>query len=130
MWTGTGTCRQDLSGRPLTDAARWTSNLNATYEFAVADDWNARFYAGANSRSAAFVAPDLDPLGRQKGYTTVDASVDLIAPDDRLTLSVLAKNIGDVRAKTYLVNMPLSSGAKGATIIDPRTVELRATVRF
>ena len=129
-WTGTGKCRQDLSGRPLTDAARWSSNVNATYEFAVAGDWNARIYAGANSRSGAFVAPDLDPLGWQKGYTTVDASVDLTTPNDLVTFSLLAKNIGDLRAKTYVLNMPLATGAKGATIIDPRTVELRATVRF
>lgn len=130
VWTGTGRCRQDLSGRPLTDAARWSSSLGANYEFAVTSDWGARLYAGANSRSGAFVAPDLDPLGWQKGYTTVDASVELLSPDDRFTLSLLAKNIGDVRAKTYVVNAPLFSGVKSASIIDPRTIEIRAAIKF
>lgn len=129
-WTGTGRCRQDLSGRPLTDAAHWGSALSANYEFAVASDWTMRLYAGANSRSGAFVAPDLDPLGWQKGYTTLDASVELLAPNDRLSVSLLAKNIGDVRARSYVVNVPLFSGAKAASIIDPRTIEVRVGIKF
>ena len=130
VWTGTGRCRQDLSGRPLTDAAHLSSNINANYEFPISGDWNMRLYAGANSRSGAFVAPDLDPLGWQKGYTTVDGSIELLAPDDRFTISLLAKNIGDVRAKTYVVNAPLFTGAKAASIIDPRTVEIRVGMKF
>ncbi|MDE2436506.1 MAG: TonB-dependent receptor [Sphingomonadales bacterium] len=129
-WTGIGRCRQDLSGRPLTDAAHWSSSLSANYEFAVASDWSMKLYAGANSRSGAFVAPDLDPLGWQKGYTTADASVELLSPNDRLSISLLAKNIGDVRAKTYVVNVPLFTGAKAASIIDPRTVEVRVGIKF
>ncbi|MFM5924212.1 MAG: TonB-dependent receptor [Novosphingobium sp.] len=129
-WTGTGRCRQDLTGRPLTDAAHWSSAVSANYEFAVASDWNMRLYAGANSRSGAFVAPDLDPLGWQKGYTTIDASVELLAPNDRLSVSLLGKNIGDVRAKSYVVNVPLFSGAKAASIIDPRTIEVRVGLKF
>lgn len=130
VWTGPGRCVQDLSGRPLTDASRWTSSLNATYEFPLVSDWGMRLYAGTNARSGAYVAPDLDRLGHQNGYATVDASIELLAPQDRFTLSLLAKNIGDVRAKTYLVNAPALTGAKAASIIDPRTIELRARVRF
>ncbi|MBS0481414.1 MAG: TonB-dependent receptor [Proteobacteria bacterium] len=129
-WTGVGRCRQDLSGRPLTDAAHWSSTVSANYEFGIGSDWNMRLYAGANSRSGAFVAPDLDPLGWQKGYTTLDASVELLAPSDRISVSLLAKNISDQRAKTYVVNVPLFSGAKAASIIDPRTIEVRVGLKF
>lgn len=130
VWTGTGRCRQDLSGRPLQDSARWSSSLNANYEFAITSDWRLRLYAGANIRSGIFVASDLDPISFQHSYATVDANVELLAPSDRFSISLLAKNIGDVRAMTNLVNNPGFTGTKSVAIIEPRTIEVRASVKF
>ncbi|MDE2561052.1 MAG: TonB-dependent receptor [Sphingomonadales bacterium] len=125
-----GPCVQDLSGRPLTDAPKWSGSFNLNYSVPVSGDWELESNLGMNFKSAAYVAPDLDPLGLQKGYATFDASIAIIAPSDRFSLTLLAKNISDKRAMTYLVNAPLFNGAKGATIIEPRTVMIRAGVKF
>ncbi|WEK44754.1 MAG: TonB-dependent receptor [Candidatus Sphingomonas colombiensis] len=125
-----GSCTQDLSGRPLTDSARWTASFNANFEQALMNDWRMQLNAGTNYRSSAYVAPDLDPVGLQKAYATIDGSIELISPSDRLTIALLGKNLGDVRAKTYVVNNPFFSGTKSAAINEPRTVEIRGTLRF
>ncbi|WP_298675255.1 TonB-dependent receptor [uncultured Sphingomonas sp.] len=125
-----GSCTQDLSGRPLTDASRWTASLNANFEQGLANDWRMQLNAGTNIRSSAYVAPDLDPIGLQKGYATIDGSIELISPSDTFTISLVGKNLGDVRAKTYVVNSPFFSGTKSASINEPRTVEIRGTLRF
>jgi iron complex outermembrane recepter protein len=127
---GVGTCFQNLSGRPLTDAPKWSSSVNLKYATPVSGDWMFEANAGMNYRSSHFVAPDLDPLGLQKGYGTFNGSIAVIAPSDSFSLTLLAKNIFDVRAKTFVVNAPLFNGTKSASIIEPRTFEVRATVRF
>jgi iron complex outermembrane receptor protein len=129
-FTGPGSCSQNLSGRPLTDAPKFSASANLNFTAPVGGDWQVEANGGINYRSSHYVAPDLDPLGLQNGFATVDGSIGLIAPSDRLSFTVLAKNIFDVRAKTYVVNAVLFSGAKAASIIDPRTIELRATLRF
>jgi iron complex outermembrane recepter protein len=129
-FTGTGTCFQNLSGRPLTDAPKWSGSFNLKYATPVSGDWMFEANAGMNYRSSHFVAPDLDPLGLQDGYATFNGSIAIIAPSDSFSLTLLAKNIFDVRAKTFVVNAPLFNGTKSASIIEPRTVEVRATVRF
>ena len=129
-FTGIGTCFQNLSGRPLTDAPKWSGSFNLKYAKPVSGDWMFEANAGMNYRSPHFVAPDLDPLGLQDGYATFNGSIAIIAPSDSFSLTLLAKNIFDVRAKTFVVNAPLFNGTKSASIIEPRTVEVRATVRF
>ena len=125
-----GSCTQDLSGRPLQDAARWTASVNANYVLNLVDGWRLTTDVGANARTSAYIASDLDPLALQKGYTTVDASIELAAPSNHMRISLIGRNLGDVRAKTTVVNAPFFDGAKGATIIEPRTVEVRASFSF
>jgi outer membrane receptor protein involved in Fe transport len=125
-----GGCTQDLSGRPLTDAPRWSASFNLNHQRPLANGWAVEANLGANYRSASYVAPDLDPLGRQGGYATWDASVQLLAPGERWSASLVARNLGDRRAMTYLVNAPLFSGAKSAAMIEPRTVEVRVRAGF
>ncbi len=132
-WTAAGKpgpCVQDLSGRPLMDAPKFSANLNASFEQQLANDWGVRFNVGTNIRSSAYVAPDLDPIGLQKAYATIDSSLEVTSPGDHITFALVGRNLGDVRAKTYLVNNPFFSGTKSASIIEPRTLEVRATVRF
>ncbi|PZQ63438.1 MAG: hypothetical protein DI570_09035 [Phenylobacterium zucineum] len=125
-----GGCTQDLSGRPLTDAPRWSASFNVNRQMDLPGGWTLDADVGANLRSASFVAPDLDPLGRQGAYATWDASLRASAPGRRWSASLLARNIGDTRAITYLVNAPLFSGAKSAAMIEPRTIELRLRAGF
>ena len=95
-----------------------------------AEGGGVRFNVGTNIRSSAYVAPDLDPIGLQKAYATIDSSLEVTIPGDHITFALVGRNLGDVRAKTYLVNNPFFSGTKSASIIEPRTLEVRATVRF
>ncbi|MEW5687943.1 MAG: TonB-dependent receptor [Pseudomonadota bacterium] len=125
-----GGCTQDLSGRPLTDAPKWSASFNVNRHVDLSSGWSLDADVGANLRSAAYVAPDLDPLGRQGGYATWDASLRASAPGRRWSAALVARNLGDKRAMTYLVNAPLFSGAKSAAIIEPRTIELRLRAGF
>ncbi len=125
-----GGCVQDLSGRPLTDAPQWSASANLNHHRPLAAGWTLDANLGVNYRSAAYVAPDLDPLGRQGGYATWDGSVQVLAPGARWSVSLAARNLTDTRAKTYLVNAPLFNGTKSAAIIEPRKVEVRLRAAF
>jgi iron complex outermembrane receptor protein len=125
-----GSCLQNLSGRPLTDAPRWSGSFNVNYNAPLAGGWRVDTNAGLNYRSSHFVATDLDPLGFQKGYGSVDLSTGIVAPSERFSLTLLARNVGDVRAQTAIVNAVLFTGAKSVAINEPRTIQLRASVRF
>lgn len=125
-----GSCVQDLSGRPLTDAPDWSASANLNHRRALARGWSLNADLGANFRSKAYVAPDLDPIGLQGAYTTWDTSLQLIAPEARWSVSLVARNLFDKYAMTYLVNAPLLSGAKSASMNEPRTVELRLRAKF
>ncbi|MBP6876463.1 MAG: TonB-dependent receptor [Phenylobacterium sp.] len=125
-----GSCVQDLSGRPLTDAPPWSASMNLNFHTPLDSGWSLDANLGFNYRAQQYVATDLDPISKQAGYTTWDANVQLLAPDEAWDVSLVAKNIFDERAMTYVASVPIFSGSKAASIIEPRTVELRATRRF
>lgn len=128
---GVGTCRQDLSGRPLIHAPRWSASLGAKFEERFANAWGITVDIGANYRSAQYVTGDLDPIGRQGAYATIDTGLRILSPTERLTLGVSARNLLDRRAMTWVSNVAIiGGGAKGASIIEPRTVTLSAKYRF
>ncbi len=125
-----GPCTQDLTGRPLIYASRWSGSANLDYRMPIMAGWSLNGNLGMSYRSAQYVAPDLDPISRQSGYALVDASLSLTAPDDRMNVALVMKNLTDQRRAAYVLNIPVFSGAKGASIIEPRSIEVRTTLRF
>lgn len=128
---GQPVCTQDLSGRPFLDASHWSGYLTASVDVPVGSaGWSIRGDGGLNFRSAAYLQSDLHPLSRQSGYSTLDATIELASPDDGMTLALVMKNLTDVRAMSQTQNVPVFNGALGASVIDPRTIEVRAKIRF
>jgi outer membrane receptor protein involved in Fe transport len=130
VWMGPGDCRQDLSGRPLLSAPEWSANINLRHTADFGNGWGLDTNLGLNYLSDHYVATDLSAASLQDSYVTVDASVTLLGGDDRWNVGLVARNLGDERAKAYVVNVPIFSGARSAFVIPPRTVAINGTVRF
>lgn len=131
---------QDLAGKPLAIAPRWTGALGLSYETAVGgghvigasvDGRYSSSYLGS-----AFAQPD----SRQDAYATLDASVRFGSEDGRWELAVIGKNLTN---HFYFLNVfdGASTGSGTGTAAGvradqvasgalPRTVQVRVTTKF
>lgn len=84
---------QSLDGWQLAVSPKWSFNASARYEAPVADDLTAFFNATYSWRSSVVYEARRDPLERQGNYGFANFSVGLRTAEDRLTLSVYARNL-------------------------------------
>lgn len=130
VYTGTGTCLQDLGGRPLFLSSKWTLNMNLRHTADLPGEMTLQSDLGLNYRSKFYTAQDLRASSLQDGYSTLDAGVTLFGRDDGWSLSAQVRNLTDETAIGYLVGLPIFTGAEGAYLLPPRTVALSGTINF
>lgn len=127
------TARQDLTGRALANAPRFSANASLRYERELPGGGLTGFgqlsYAW---RGRTFTALDLDPRSLQKGYGLVDAQLGLRASDDRYRVWVWGKNLGDERYAEAIIDTPLDAGgqAQFIPVNAQRQFGISAEVRF
>ena len=85
---------------------------------------------GVNYRSKHYLATDLADASLQDGYATVDAGVAVVSQSNRWRAGLIVKNLTDERAMGYVLNVPIFSGARVASIIPPRTYGFSVTVNY
>lgn len=129
-FTGPGTCLQDLSGRPLFAASKWSSNVNLEHVADLPNGLTLQSNLGVNYRSKHYLATDLAEASLQDGYATADASVTLVSESNRWRAGLVVKNLTDERAMGYVLNVPIFSGARVASIIPPRTFGFSVTLNY
>lgn len=131
---------QDLAGKPLAIAPRWTGALGISYETPVGNGYlvggsvDGR-YSGSYLGSA-FAQPD----SRQDAYATLDAALRFGPEDGRWEFAVIGKNLTN---RFYFLNVfdGASTGSGTGTAAGvradqvasgalPRTVQLRVSTRF
>ena len=129
-FTGPGSCLQDLSGRPLYGASKWSSNVNLEHVADLPGGLSLESNLGVNYRSKHYLATDLSEASLQDGYATVDAGVAVVSQSNRWRAGLVVKNLTDERAMGYVLNVPIFSGARVASIIPPRTFGFSVTVNY
>jgi outer membrane receptor protein involved in Fe transport len=132
--------RQDLSGAPLSMAADWTGQVGFDYEAPLTQ--NLYFGLGADLRFTSDYIPSGfgQTASEQDGYTTLDAIFRVGSNNDHWELALIGKNLTNEFYVTGVVDGPSTgSGTGTAAGIQadqigfaalPRTLELRATLRF
>lgn len=139
----TGT--QNLTGKPNTFSPEWVGNL--------AIDWSGDIGSSGIGWSLngnlSFVADqyvgtslDANPQTLADGYVLLGARATIHGPDERWSLSVFARNLGDTNYRPLMVYQPLGgplglnntvfSGSTAVRVLasEPRTWGVSGTVRF
>ncbi|GAA0466398.1 TonB-dependent receptor [Parasphingorhabdus litoris] len=120
---------QDLSGRPTLFAPKWSGNIFLGLNKPIGDvELFTRLEA--TFTGAQFYQLDLDPADRQSSYSIVDLRAGATFMDGGLELSVIAKNLGNKRAKIYSFDVPVFSGTHGAFVNPPRTFVVQLEANF
>jgi len=115
---GTGaTARQDLTGRPLSNAPRFSGNVSVRYERDLGAGGLQGFGQVAYAyRGRTFTALDLDPRSLQKAYGLWDAQLGVQTDDGRYRVWVWGKNLGDKRYAEAIIDTPLDAGGQSQFI--------------
>ena len=130
---------QDLSGKPLSVAPRWTGVIGASYEAPIGDyilglSTDAR-YSGSYFPSA-FNNPD----SRQHSYVNLDASIRFGPENERWQVSLIGKNLTNHFYITGVVDGPSTGTGTGTTAgvhadqlgfaTLPRTIQVQLSTKF
>lgn len=135
-----GTLFQDLNGKRLFNAPRWTGSLGISYETGVSN--GLRLGANADTRySSSYTASVFDnPFAAQPHYVNVDAGVRLKAANDRWEMAIIGKNLTNRFVVNGVIDA-LTTGSGTGTAIGvpasqvgfvgfPRTVQVQATFHY
>ncbi|WP_161554139.1 TonB-dependent receptor [Stenotrophobium rhamnosiphilum] len=108
---GSGKSTQDLTGKPLAFAPRWTGSLIPSYSQNV-DPLGlvATFAADILYRSSRYLDVDDDERKLQPSTTILNARAIIARPDDSWVISVAAQNITNQLIYDQIVGQPLAPG--------------------
>jgi iron complex outermembrane receptor protein len=123
--TENGIC--DLSGQTLLFAPDVSGNVFADIVAPISNRMN--FVAGVSLSysDSYFTEGSLDPVGLQDSFTRIDARAGIAAPDERWSVTVIGKNLGDEAIAGY--TQPFGTYYLGY-LEPPRLIYLQAMVRF
>jgi iron complex outermembrane recepter protein len=99
---------QNLSGRPVVQSPKWTTNLSATYTQPVSDELAGYFSADLGFKSSYFGYIDDSPYSRVGGYAIVNLRAG--ATFDKYDLSVWVRNVGDAHYYYQVITAATGSG--------------------
>ena len=121
-----GTC--DLAGFPLIFAPEVKTSVYTDLYFDSAfNNWDVALHGDINYADDAFTDISYRPESISEAHTIFNASVRLVSPSEKYTLSFLAKNISD---RGYCAWCVPSGPNFIATMNTPRELSLRFTAKF
>ena len=123
-------CTQDLSGRVLDNAPRWTSTVFLNYERPVPKVpifWFGR--VDYTYTSEYYLAQDLDPNLLQSGYNLLNLHTGFRTDDDLLEFTLWMTNVTDSNYFVIGFDVPIISGYAGV-LGPPRQYGGTVRVRF
>lgn len=135
-----GGVRQNLNGKTLSVAPKWTGTLGASYDHAIGN--GLMFGVNADVRySSSYLASGFgNPDSRQSKYATLDAGIRVGAEDERWQVAVIGKNLTNRFYVTGVVDGPSTGGASGGVTPAhadqlgfgtlPRTVMVQLSTKF
>ncbi|CAN7633881.1 TonB-dependent receptor [Phenylobacterium sp. LjRoot225] len=133
--TAPGQCnggRQDLTGKYLLRAPKFTYSFGADYKPQLLADWDTTFTAQASHSSSYQAATDYAPGGHQKAYWLLNAGARLGPQEGNWDVALIGRNLTN---SYYMLNTIGWSGSGNPNqyvgfFNRPREVALQATVRW
>ena len=124
---------QDLTGKVLANAPRWSASLNANYEFALNADYNGFVDSSLRWQSMVNTSTILDPNAVQSSYGIVNLSGGVAAEKWRFTL--FADNLFDQhyainRGSQSLINVNPYGGKAGPYVNATNWIPARDSSRY
>src|SRR5262249_40235351 len=93
--------QQNLAGKQLIRAPRWTGNVGFDYSADVTDKYQAALSTTVSFTSGTNVVPEYNPNGYQSGYALLDASLRFGKLDGPWELALIGRNLTN---KYYLIS--------------------------
>lgn len=121
---------QDLSGRPLQRAPRFSGSVQLDYLTGL--PWiQVPMALGvvAEGASHQFLNIDLDPIDSQPGYVRYNAYMALSSQDQRFTLRLIGRNLEDRVVRREAADVAIV-GAHSAGLFPPRSFAAELGYRF
>lgn len=126
-----GQARQDLTGKELAMAPKFTANASARYETEVSAAGASVFgQLSFAYRGSTFTALDLDPKSVQKAYGLLDAQIGFALPGDRLRAWIWGKNLTDKSFVELIYDTPLDTGGQSQFFPSTAARQFGATVEY
>jgi hypothetical protein len=104
------TSSQDLSGKPLALASRWSGSFIPGYQMPLSDQLGVNFAMDVLYRSRRYLDVDDDPRKLQPNTTQVNARVSLASYAGSWLVTLGAHNITDRVMFDQVINQPLAPG--------------------
>jgi outer membrane receptor protein involved in Fe transport len=120
----TGLC--DLSGQRLPLAAEYSGNLYADVNVPIGNTLNFIGGVDIGFSDAYFTDPTLEPTAKQDSWTTIDARVGVGSQDNKWTVSLVGRNLGDEVVLNFSQPFVTTIGY----IRPPMTLAVQGTYRF
>lgn len=122
--------RQNLSGKPFQFATDWSATLEAEYLRNVTSGFQIRTLLRAYYSGEFFLQQDLDPRLIQDSFWKFDAILSVSSPDDRWSISLIGRNLGDKTTANYGDDVPLQPGSVWQAVAPPRSFAVQGEFRF
>ncbi|SCW38107.1 Outer membrane receptor proteins, mostly Fe transport [Sphingobium faniae] len=122
---------QDLSGRRLTRAPKYTWAAGFSYDMPVTDNLNVGFNGDANFSSSYNTQEDQNPLAVQDKFWLLNAGVRIYQPDLGWELALIGVNLTNEHYR-LISNNASGGGRYDFWGVTPRTrqIKLQASYRF
>ncbi|WP_375195032.1 TonB-dependent receptor [Sphingobium sp.] len=135
-----GGVRQNLNGKTLSVAPKWTGTLGASYDHAIGNGLMFGINADVRYSSSYLASGFGNPDSRQSKYATLDAGIRVGSEDERWQVAVIGKNLTNRFYVTGVVDGPSTGGASGGVTPAhadqlgfgtlPRTVMVQLSTKF
>lgn len=119
---------QDLSGRSLPFAPKFTGSFNGTYTIPLSDTLQFQLFGELIHTSGSYLGIDANPLKIQRRHDLINGRVSLGSENDSWKLSFIARNLTDRRIRTAVNNS--APDALDAYVMAPRTLGIQASFRY
>ena len=122
----------DQSGQPLPLAADYSGNAYANFTMPITGSINAVANVNLSFSDGYFTSAALDPVGEQSSYTKWDARIGVEASDQRWSLALIGRNLGDeeVLGATQTFFDPFLQPTALGYLEPPMTISVQARYRF
>jgi iron complex outermembrane receptor protein len=101
---------QDLGGRPLELAPKWTASFVPSYLLPLPGPIHVTLGGDVLYRSQRYLDLDDDPLKLQKATLVYDARITAATPAEGWTLTFAGHNLSDVKIYNQALSQPLAAG--------------------
>ncbi|OUS28397.1 hypothetical protein A9Q99_12815 [Gammaproteobacteria bacterium 45_16_T64] len=132
--TGSRTCQQDLSGKPLQFSPTWSANMSLSYMTWVMSKYVLNTGMDINWVDDTVVANDHDPNLIQDSYYKVNGFVQVNSEDEQWFITLVGKNLTNEKTFSWGNDVPLGSLGFDFTyfkhIDPPRTIELQVRYHY